>query len=91
MVVRIPPDRPRVYLRHLGRSVELPTTPHRVLVSMLEMGVYVVWHAAWPLPDGFFDSITDADKSFDAFWDQLVVLADQERLLPLESMPGSKP
>ena len=56
MVVRIPPDRPRVYLRHLGRSVELPTTPHRVLVSMLEMGVYVVWHAAWPLPDGFFDS-----------------------------------
>jgi hypothetical protein len=70
--------------------VELQTKPHRVLVSMLEMGVYVVWHASWLLPDGFFDSITDADKSFDAFWDQLVVVADKQRLLPLESMP-SKP
>lgn len=54
LVVQLPGDRPRVVLRDRGRVYEVAAVPHRILISTLEMGVYVVWHAAWrpnrPLP-----------------------------------------
>lgn len=48
--VQLPGDVPRVRLRHAGRDHELMAVPHRVLISTLEMGVYVVWHAAYYPP-----------------------------------------
>ena len=54
LVVQLPGERPRIQIRCLGESYELAAVPHRVLVSTLEMGVFVVWHGAWvppvPLP-----------------------------------------
>lgn len=54
IVVRLPGDAPRVRLRHGGQDHDLAVRPHRVLISTIELGVYVVWHAAFyppqPLP-----------------------------------------
>jgi hypothetical protein len=54
IIVRLPGEVPRIRLRHAGIDHCLAVRPHRILVSTLEMGVYIVWHAAFlppsPLP-----------------------------------------
>jgi hypothetical protein len=50
-VVRLPGKPPRVLLRFRRRARELQPVLNRVLVSLEEMGVYLVWHAAWPAPE----------------------------------------
>jgi hypothetical protein len=50
----LPGRAPRISVRFQGRDHEVPARLHRVLVSTLQMGVYLVWHGAFyperPLP-----------------------------------------
>lgn len=82
LVVQLPGDRPRIQVRAFGAVHELGPVPHRVLISTEEMGVYVVWHAAWvptrPLPEHLpHPDATMADwlKGVEAFVDGQAVLA----------------
>ena len=50
MVVQLPSDRPHVSVQYKGKREEVPVVPHRILISTLEGGVYIVWHAAWYPP-----------------------------------------
>jgi hypothetical protein len=54
IVIQLPDASPRISVRHRGRQIDVTPVIHRILISTLEMGVYVVWHAAWypisPLP-----------------------------------------
>jgi len=49
-VVRLPGERPRMEVRFEGKTVPLVPVPNRVLVSLDEMGVYIVWHGAFATP-----------------------------------------
>jgi len=92
MVVALPDDQPRVCVRHLGRVEEASVKPHRILVSLLEMGVYVVWHAAWYPPADFFHSLPDSGSAVEALLGRVEVFADKEKLLPMGAEPtGAKP
>jgi hypothetical protein len=46
LVLRLPPQRPRVAVAIAGTTYEPDVRLHRVLISTVEMGVYLVWHAA---------------------------------------------
>ncbi|MCY1060898.1 DUF2169 domain-containing protein [Nannocystis sp. SCPEA4] len=67
VVVRLPGERPQISVRFEGKQVELEPVVHRVLISLEEMGVYVVWHGAWPTPRELpsqplgYDAATGAD------------------------------
>ena len=54
-VVRLPAVRPRMQVRTGRKTFDLAPVPNRVLISLEEMGVYIVWHGAFapprPLPD----------------------------------------
>jgi hypothetical protein len=92
MVVALPDDQPRVFVRHLGHVEEASVKPHRILVSLLEMGVYVVWHAAWYPPADFFHSVPDSGSAVEALLGRVEVFADKEKLLPMGAEPtGAKP
>jgi hypothetical protein len=49
--VRLPARPPKVLLRFRRKARELQPVVNRVVISLEEMGVYLVWHAAWPAPD----------------------------------------
>jgi len=55
LVVRLPGERPRFQVRVGGKLLDLAPVVNRVLVSVEEMGLYIVWHAAFapshPLPE----------------------------------------
>ncbi|MDC0671628.1 DUF2169 family type VI secretion system accessory protein [Nannocystis radixulma] len=67
VVVRLPGERPQISVGFEGKQVELEPVVHRVLISLEEMGVYVVWHGAWPTPRELpsqplgYDAATGAD------------------------------
>jgi hypothetical protein len=48
--VRLPGRRPRIAVRAAGKINEVQAVANRILISTDEMGVYVVWHGAWPCP-----------------------------------------
>jgi hypothetical protein len=48
--VRLPGRRPRIAVRAAGKVNEVQPVANRILISTDEMGVYVVWHGAWPCP-----------------------------------------
>jgi hypothetical protein len=54
IVLSLPAETPRVIVRVAGETFEPEVRLHRVLISTVEMGVYLVWHAAvhpsQPLP-----------------------------------------
>src|SRR5262249_57860542 len=47
VVVRLPGQRPKMEVRFDGKMVTLVPVPNRVLVSIDEDGVYIVWHGAY--------------------------------------------
>jgi hypothetical protein len=49
-VVRLPGQRPKMEVRFDGKMVTLVPVPNRVLVSIDEEGVYIVWHGAYETP-----------------------------------------
>lgn len=83
MLVQIPQDHPRIFLRHKGKLEELKVTPHRILISLLEMGAYVVWHAAWYPPEGLFDGLSESEDPTEKLHSHVEVFSDQEKLSPL--------
>lgn len=82
-VVMLPGDRPRVQIRDQGRIHEVPVVPHRVLVSTIENGVYVVWHAAWPTPRGLPERMPRADDSPASVLEGIEAFVDGQRIAPL--------
>jgi hypothetical protein len=48
--VRLPGRPPRIAVRAAGKVNEVQPVANRILISTDEMGVYVVWHGAWPCP-----------------------------------------
>jgi len=48
--IRLPGRAPRITVRSAGKTTEVQPVPNRILISTDEMGVYVVWHGAWPCP-----------------------------------------
>jgi hypothetical protein len=83
MVVKVPPDQPRIVVRHRGRTTELKVLPHRILISLLEMGVSIVWHAAWHPPTDFFDIPPGSGDAMEMLLRRVEVLADNQKLAPL--------
>lgn len=76
MDVKLPGIRPRVRVRFGQRDFDVPVVPHRILISTIEMGVYIVWHAAWhplqnlPLvPQRTGDSLAEVLKGADVYVD----------------------
>jgi hypothetical protein len=55
LVVRLPGQRPKMEVRFEGKTATLVPVPNRVLISLDEGGVYIVWHGAFapprPLPE----------------------------------------
>ncbi|HET6147510.1 MAG TPA: hypothetical protein VFH68_08235 [Polyangia bacterium] len=50
LVVQLPGKPPRMQLRHAGKTHDVQPVPNRILISVEEMGVYIVWHGAWVPP-----------------------------------------
>ncbi|HKQ70798.1 MAG TPA: DUF2169 domain-containing protein [Polyangiaceae bacterium] len=50
LVVTLPGQPPAMFVRFEGRAYELRPTVHRVLISTEQMGLYIVWHGAFPTP-----------------------------------------
>lgn len=50
LVVRLPEQRPRMQVRFEKRMYEVAPVLNRLVISTEEMGVYAVWHGAFPLP-----------------------------------------
>jgi len=50
LVVQLPGQPPRLQLRHAGKTHDVQPVPNRILISVEEMGVYIVWHGAWVPP-----------------------------------------
>lgn len=47
LTLTLPGRRPRITVRFDSRDHEVPVRLHRVLISTLQMGVYLVWHGAF--------------------------------------------
>lgn len=87
MSVRLPDARPNVRIRYRGRMHEVPVVPHRIVISTDDMGVYVVWHAAWPTPVGLpARPPRDGDPPTLGL-EGIDVVVDGKLILPLDHVP----
>jgi hypothetical protein len=59
LVVRLPGQAPKVFVRFRGRAEQLKPVPNRILVSLEERGVYIVWHAPWVAPEALLSAEPD--------------------------------
>ncbi len=50
MVVELPGERPRMEVRFEGKTYDLAPVPNRVVLSVEEDRLSIVWHGAWPTP-----------------------------------------
>ena len=89
MVLQFPNDRPRVLVRWGGKVHEVAVVPHRILISTLEMGVYVVWHAAWVPPRPLPGRRPRPDDTMAALLDGVEVFVDRQPVAPLGSEPST--
>ncbi len=53
LVVQLPGKPPRMKVKVQGKEHAVVPVANRVVISVLEMGVYVVWHGAWRSPKPF--------------------------------------
>ena len=83
--VQLPNDIPTVSLRFGGKTTKLNTVPHRVLVSTIEHGVYIVWHAQWRPPKMFPRKPVKPDDGLSALVAGIDVFVDNEQIKPLGS------
>ncbi|MBZ5708401.1 DUF2169 family type VI secretion system accessory protein [Nannocystis pusilla] len=83
IVVCLPGEPPRISVRFEGKLVEIEPVVHRVLISLEEMGVYVVWHGAWPTPRGLPDSPLAPDAPAGADLDGVTVFVDGQPIAPM--------
>ena len=83
LAIRLPAERPRMFVRFEGRAHELTPIPHRILISTDEMGAYVVWQGTWftprRLPDRFPRAGDDARMELEG----IEVFADGKLVDPL--------
>jgi hypothetical protein len=87
LVVQLPADRPRVRIRCDGEVHEVPVVPHRILVSTIEMGVYVVWHAAWPPPHPLPRRLARPGDTSAMLLEGVEAFVDDHRIVPLGEQP----
>lgn len=83
MIVQLPGDRPRVQIRDRGKLHEVPVVPHRILISTIEFGVYVVWHAAWPTPRHLPERMPREGDSPGTLLEGIEAFVDNQRIDPL--------
>jgi hypothetical protein len=83
IVVRLPGERPRMLLRFEGEVHEIEPVPHRVLVSTDEMGVYVVWHGAWPTPRELPERLPEPGEDASMELEGIEVVVDRRAVAPL--------
>ncbi|MBL8694185.1 MAG: DUF2169 domain-containing protein [Planctomycetes bacterium] len=50
LVVNLPLKPPKMEVVFSGKTYEVTPVPHRILISVMEMGAYIVWHGAWKPP-----------------------------------------
>lgn len=83
VVVRLPGDRPRISVSFQGKRVELTPVVHRVLISLEEMGVYVVWHGGWRTPRDFPEQPLGPDAPAGAELEGVAVYVDGQLVAPM--------
>jgi hypothetical protein len=85
--IQIPDRAPRISVRHRSQQTDVIPAIHRILISTLEMGVYVVWHANWypdvPLPG----RLPRMGETMATLLDGVDVEVDGERVAPLGAVP----
>jgi hypothetical protein len=82
IVVQLPGTPPKIRLRDRGNDYELQVVPHRVLISTIENGVYIVWHAAWHPPRVMPDVTPKPDDPFSKLVDGIEVFVDHRPISP---------
>jgi hypothetical protein len=80
LVVELPGERPRMAVRFEGQTHELTPVPNRLLISVEEERLSIVWHGAWQtpreLPDRFPEEGDDETmelEGVEAFIDGVMV------------------
>jgi hypothetical protein len=85
--IQIPDRAPRISVRHRSQQRDVIPAIHRILISTLEMGVYVVWHANWypdvPLPG----RLSRMGEAMATLLEGVDVEVDGERVAPLGAVP----
>lgn len=51
LVVTLPGNCPRMSVRFRGKTHELTPVPNRLVISVEEQRLSIVWHGAWPTPE----------------------------------------
>ncbi|HEY0134347.1 MAG TPA: DUF2169 domain-containing protein [Nannocystis sp.] len=82
LVVRLPGERPRMTVTFEGETHELTPVPHRVLISLEEMGVYIVWAGAWYPPRELPEHPVTAESAPGADLHGVVTKIDQRPVDP---------
>jgi hypothetical protein len=71
---------PRIRLRHEGEDHNVQARVHRVLISTLELGMYIVWHAAFYPPRPLLARRRAGQKGIAPELDGIDVFADGEQI-----------
>jgi hypothetical protein len=85
MAVQLSRERPRILVRWGGKVHEVAPVPHRILISALEMGVYVVWHGAWIPPRPLPGRRPRPDDTMATLLEGVEVFVDDKPIAPLGS------
>lgn len=88
ITVQLPEDRPRIAISYNGKTEELLANPHRILISTIENGVYVVWHAAWHPPRLLPSRTLKPEEPWSAAVEDVNVTVDGD---PIEPLGGTGP
>jgi hypothetical protein len=81
--VQLPDEQPRIVVGYRNRQVNVAPVVHRVLISTLEMGVYVVWHGAWVPPTAFPGRAFSPKDTIATLLEGVTVDVDGSRISPL--------
>ncbi len=84
IVVQLPNKRPMMRLCFEGKAYMIRPVPHRILISLEEMGVYVVWHGAWHPPRLLPDRLPTIDDPPMFELQGINVEVDEQRIQPLD-------
>jgi hypothetical protein len=83
IVVQLPGDAPRIQIRYRGKVHEVEPVANRILISLEEMGAYVVWHGLWPISPPQPVRMPRPGDSVVAAMEGIEVFADAKRVAPL--------
>lgn len=61
LVLELPGERPRMSVRFEGQAYDLAPVPNRLLISVEEERLSIVWHGSWHTPRDLPDRFPEAD------------------------------